>query len=150
MSFFAASDASPWLFAAVIGGFLVIFPLFWSGVLVLLSHCGGWARLAKHYRAMQPPAGGAQQSLIYGRVGWVSYNKVLRISLTAEGFFLETIAIFRPGHPRLFIPWTAVSAHRKARALFGSWVRLDIGVPRTASATLPQRVLEGSPLGGEA
>ncbi len=79
----------------------------WVPALLVLSGISGWATLARSYRWTQPaPAG--DRWFERGRVGIIGYNSTLRFALLNEGFFLGQVLPFRPGHPSLFIPWSAI------------------------------------------
>lgn len=134
-----------WLIPAIVGGFLVVFPLFWCAVVLFLAHAGGWQRLAGSYAAGSRPLSGVPHSAVTGMVGWVSYRFVLDVHVAEEGFFLDVMPLFRIGHPRLFIPWEAVSARRKAFNLFWKTEALGIGTPVIATITLPQGLLPPAP-----
>ncbi len=128
---------------AIVGGFLVVFPLFWCGVVWLLSRMGGWHHLATRYAAGNRPVAGACHGGVTGMVGGVSYRGVLTVHFVPEGFFLEVMVLFRIGHPRLFIPWAAVSGRQARRVLWWNAVSLSVGQPVISTVTLPAKLLEG-------
>jgi hypothetical protein len=139
----AAPEPAPyWLIFAIIGGFLVVFPLFWCFVVWLISHVGGWQRLSKRYAAGNRPVTGARHNGIQGMVGVASYRGTLTLHFNADGFFVEVMPLFKIGHPRLFIPWTDISARKEIRLLWWKSERLSIGNPAVATITLPAALLE--------
>ncbi len=140
-----SGGTSPWLIPAIIGGFLVVFPIFWCLIVMFLAHAGGWQKLARTYAAGSRPLAGTSHAAITGMVGWVSYRFVLDIHVAEEGLFLDVMPLFRMGHPRLFIPWEAVSARRKAFNLFWKTEALSIGTPVIAVITVPQGLLPAVP-----
>ena len=98
--------------------FLVVFPLFWCGVVYLIAHVGGWVRLAQHYH-YNGDFQGQQWSLQSARIGWGNYNGVLTVGANWEGLYLNPMFLFRCGHPPLFIPWYDLSV-KQTGALFTS------------------------------
>jgi hypothetical protein len=134
------------MIAAIIMGFLIVFPLFWCAIVLLLAHAGGWQKLARHYRAGNRPLSGTPHVGVMGMVGWVSYRFVLKVHVADEGFFLEVMPLFRVGHPRLFIPWGAISDRRPVSFAFWKTERVSIGNPVTTVITLPQGVLPAAPV----
>lgn len=134
---------------SIVAGVAVVFPAFWCVALFLLSHIGGWRRLSQVYAAGKRPVSGHRHGHLFGRVGLVSYRGVLTVRVAEEGFFMEVMAIFRPGHPRLFIPWTAIRSRSPARFWLWPAERIEIGNPPAATVTLPDGVLpRGNELSG--
>lgn len=137
-----ATPAPDWLIFAIIGGFLIVFPLFWCFVVWLISHVGGWQRLARHYAAGDRPVTGQRCSGVQGMVGWASYRGTLTLHFNAEGFFMEVMPLFKIGHRRLFIPWSEISARSPHRVFWWKTERLSIGQPAVNTITLPAALLE--------
>lgn len=98
--------------------FIVIFPLFWCGVVYLIANVGGWSQLAKHYR-YDGTFQGQQWSLQSARFGLSSYSGVLTVGANWEGLYLRTMFLFRCGHPPLFVPWYDLSV-KQAGTVFKS------------------------------
>lgn len=138
-------DAPPWLVFAIIGGFLVVFPIFWCSIVWLLSRFGGWHRLAARYATDRSPSG-KRFGTVTGMVGGTSYRNTLTDHLDDGGFFLEVNPLFRIGHPRLFIPWSDVAERTSRNVFWWSSERLAIGRPRIGTVTLPTEVLAESPV----
>ena len=109
--------------------FLLIFPLFWCGIVWLLAQIGGWARLAQDFRTDKTPRGTPfhWQS---GAVGWTSYRGVLQLAAAPEGLFLSLPWLFRVGHAPLFIPWSAFHDAVEQQILWLRQVRSDVGASR--------------------
>lgn len=101
-----SEPAPAWLPVAIVGGFAVVFPLFWMGIVSMLGRFGGWARLAGVFPlppgTPDPPGWFAWTS---GRLGWTSYRSVLRVGPSEQGLHLWTVRFFRTGHPRVLVPW---------------------------------------------
>ncbi|MCB1092834.1 MAG: hypothetical protein KDL87_14960 [Verrucomicrobiae bacterium] len=133
-----------WLPFLIIGAFAIVFPAFWCAVAYLLSHLSGWQRLAKYYSAPEPPApgGGTSHGGVRGKIGGVSYKGVLELQFVPEGFYLETIILFRVGHPRLFIPWSHDTSRRRRHLLWCKLDALTIGDPPLATIALPASLIE--------
>lgn len=127
----------------IIGSFAVIFPLFWCGILWLISLLDGWQRLARRYRSSLQPAG-KLWTWQYGSVNWAGYNGALKLTANADGLFMETLWLFSFGHPRLFIPWQDFHEAKVGYFFFLRQVRAKIGSPSLATVRLPAVVFEES------
>jgi hypothetical protein len=102
--------------------FLIVFPLFWSGIVYLIARFGGWSDLAKHYAIQEPFSGTTfqMQSVTIGMLG--NYRSVVTIGANYDGLYLNPLVVYRPGHPPLLIPWDDIET-RDARGLsFGEMV----------------------------
>ncbi|MCB1210802.1 MAG: hypothetical protein KDK97_15880 [Verrucomicrobiales bacterium] len=141
----STSSEPGWLIFAIIGGFFVVFPLFWCGVVFLLSVLGGWGRLAKLYAAGDRAVSGELHSGVTGKVGGISYRNVLTLHVGHQGFFIEVMPLFRIGHPRLYIPWSEVSARTPVQVLWWKAEKLTLGRPAVGSITLPENVRPTAP-----
>lgn len=133
----AAPDPNWPLTFAIIGGFLVVFPLIWCSVLWFLSRASGWHRLAAHYASGSRPLSGVRHAGLTGMVGGVSYRSILTIHCDSDGFFVEVMPLFRIGQPRLFIPWADVTARRPFAVLWWRAVALSVGQPVIGTISLP-------------
>lgn len=138
----AATDPNWPLMFAIIGGFFIVFPLFWCFVVWILSRASGWHRLAGRYAMVTRPVMGARHSGLTGMVGAVSYRNVLTVHFVPEGFFLEVMVLFRIGQPALFIPWTEVTGRKARQVLWWSAVSLSIGHPVMGTITLPADLVD--------
>ncbi|WP_294221207.1 hypothetical protein [Prosthecobacter sp.] len=141
LSMLAAATASP-----SHNGMIVLFPAafaaLWYFVSTVLSHMGGWHRLAQRFRAVRPPAGRRfwMQSMVLGSV---SYNGCLTMHASKEGLHLAVWLPFRIAHPPLFLPWSEFRNAILRRSLWVKWIELDIGEPPVAKLRLPLKVLQG-------
>jgi hypothetical protein len=122
-------------------GFLLVFPLFWSMVVWLISRFG-WAALAADYHTTQPPTG-SSYSLAFARVGLGNYRGTLNIWLNDSGIFLEPIWLFRVGHARLFLPWQEVKtlSSRPYWWYTGAHLEMNNGHTLTFYGTVAQHLL---------
>lgn len=134
-------DAPVWLAVAIVGGFVIFFPLMWCFVVWLLSQVGGWSALAQRYAAGDRPVSGEAHKSVTGMVGATSYRNILTLHLNEDGFFIEPMALFRIAHPRLFIPWQEVTDRSIVTLLWWQAERLTIGSPKVGSITLPVNIL---------
>ncbi len=121
----------------IVVGFLIFFPALWIGINGLLSRLSGWHRLAARYASASRPVTGTRRGGVSGQVGFVSYRGVLTLHADVDGFFLEVMALFRFGHPRLFIPWSEISANAPRNLLIWKAQCLSIGHPVVGTITLP-------------
>jgi hypothetical protein len=91
-----------WILSAA--GFVAFFVLIWCFVLWVLAFAGGWRRLAQQYGDTTMFTGDTSR-FKSARIGTVNYNGALVLGATDMGLYLAPIAIFRPFHRPMFIPW---------------------------------------------
>lgn len=142
----AEIGAEFWLFLLIPLAFLIIFPLIWCGVVKLLSVVSGWAALARQFPAGERPVSGEEHRRVTAMVGSVSYKRSLTLHLAADGLFVETGKLFSIGHPRLFIPWSAVRRREPVRLFWMSYQRYSIGDPVVATVVFPSGLLDRMPV----
>ena len=130
------------LLPAIIGGFFIVFPLFWCLVVWMLSRGSGWHRLAARHASGSRPVTGVTCGGVTGMVGGGSYRGTLTLHFDTDGFFLEVMPLFRIGHPRVFIPWSEISGRQPFTVLWWKAVRLSVGQPVIATISLPAALLE--------
>jgi len=121
--------------------FLAVFPLFWSGVCLLISMMG-WSRLAAAYQT-EDEAIGETFRTVTGRVGASSYSNVLTVSIEPEGLRLAVMILFRPGHPPILIPWGDILNIRKSSVLFNTFYAFETEQAGNVTVRLPERIVEG-------
>lgn len=117
------------------------FPVLWLAGSALVSHVGGWAALARRFRATTAPPG------VRGWVsGWVGplmrYNGVLRVATPPHGLFLGVSWAFKFQHPDLLVPWEEVRRVEHAPGFFSDQTLLELGPAGT-------RVWLDGPVGAE-
>ena len=135
-----------WLIAPLaIAGFLVVFPLFWCGIVWLVGAMG-WRRLAGRYPAAARPEVTARRvaTATSARLGVVNYNGTVHVGVSPEGLHLSVMSIFRVGHPPLLIPWDEIEASPPHREWFREVCELRLGQPDPLSITLPRHVLDAA------
>ena len=111
---------------AAIAGFLVVFPLFWMGIVYLISRVGGWARLAERYAAQGPATGDAFRMCTARLSHLGNYRNSLNLTVSGSGIHLQPLFIFSTGHDPLFIPWNAVTDLKKRKMLFFTSAQLSV------------------------
>lgn len=94
--------------------FVIVFPLFWSAVVLLIAVVGGWRTLAERYPVDnlfgEPVRHWAWQSM---RMSFSNYNGVLTVDAYDEGLRFSVMFLFRPGHRPFLVPWEEISVARK-------------------------------------
>lgn len=113
---------------AIILGFAVVFPLFWCGVVMLIGAISGWTGLGRTYSTPESVAG---WSIPWLRMrASARYSGVASLDAGPAGLGMRVNGVFRAGHPTLRIPWDAVRFEGEHRGVFGSTVRLELGLDR--------------------
>jgi hypothetical protein len=95
------------------------FMFFWSAVIASVSLIGGWHTLAKRYPREETTfrIGGASGDV--QKFGWTTlkmgpklfptnYGNCVTVTLSDDGLGLNVMLPFRPMHPPLLIPWSAI------------------------------------------
>ncbi len=121
------------------------FALFWIAIAMLLGHVSGWKALHARYGSPLGPLV-PRSSLVSGRVGLVNYNNVLRVGCDPAGMYLSVLALFRAGHPAVFIPWNEVHGVERQDFLWKKRIRFTVGQPPITTIVLPTSVLHSTPL----
>ncbi len=106
------------LLAGLLG--LTLFVVIWVSVCLVLSFAGGWRSLARAYRApVAAPVAAPKGAWVERRAvfsGAARYKNVLRLRADEAGVYLSVVALFRIGHPPLFVPWEDLFATPAASA----------------------------------
>lgn len=110
-------------------GFSLLLVAIWLLVVIMIGKSGDWHRLAGVYSTKAEPRGLPHHKVL-GFVGKARYKFMLTVHVSHDGFSLEVPALFRPGHPRLFIPWSAVSERGSVQVQERNLTALGIGQPR--------------------
>lgn len=116
----------------LIAGILVA--IFLVGVSALLSHAGGWDRLANRYRADRIVPG-ITHFMCRGMVGPVGYW--FRLRVCDSGLRLSVPLFLRVGHPPLFIPWEEFHGVQEREFLAFRWLAAYVGHPAITRVCLP-------------
>ena len=96
--------------------FLVLAILVWITTLLLTSMIGGWLRLADKFplrvKPNSRPLSYVSGSLNYGvrarLLTRANYGRILKVWINQEGLTLALLLIFRPAHPPIQLPWSAI------------------------------------------
>lgn len=128
------SDGAFWLFEHVFLTLPVFIPVFivgWYWMNVTLSKQSGWTELAKTYGVKRAghDVRGAKLKSIGAQIGDVSSYGVHRIGATREGIVLASHILFRPGTPKLMLPWSVVQLSEANPEPSRWWERLLLGPP---------------------
>lgn len=131
---------------AILLGFAVVFPLFWSGVVLLIGAISGWTALGKLFRSDEP-VGGSSVSWMRMRAS-ARYRGVASLEAGPTGLGMQVMALFRPGHPTLRIPWDSVRLQARRSGFLGDTVLLELGpdrVPLMLPASAWEQVERSAP-----
>ena len=124
-------EISPVETALILVAALVAGVAFWCGVVYLIGSFSGWKTLARKYTATGSPSLTGRPLRRYsfqsGRLGrWATYRGSLTLAADPRGLVVDVLAVFRPGHPKLRIPWNHLTVY-EARSLVAFYreVRLE-------------------------
>jgi len=118
--------------------FFGIFVGGWVFTCWILSHLGGWHRLAKHYRRERKPTG-KRHSMASAKIGLANYNNCLTMHSSPEGLSIAVWPMFRIGHPPLLIPWSELNNPDFRGFLWFKYVVLEIGSPKITTISFSQK-----------
>ena len=134
------------LIPLIIAGYAAL----WVGISLLIAKVSGWSALAERYRTDPAMFTGWKTGFQSGRMRvWTRYGGALTVGANGMGFYLAVLAIFRAGHPPLFVPWHAIDVTQGTRFIYAYTTfhfREVPGVTLEVSRRLGDRVLEA---GGE-
>lgn len=117
--------------------FILALPLTWVVCCLLIGRIGGWSRLAESYRHTGVFEG-KRWSMRSARLRWgVPYGNVVTFGANGDGLHMAVLALWRPGHPPLFVPWRDVSV-TEARG----WLRRYIELRFRRCPEVPVRLHE--------
>jgi hypothetical protein len=113
--------------------FVALFIIGWFSISLILSLLGGWFMLASQFRGTSAaPLGKSYWFASMSIRTWfipVSYRNCIFATVSSEGVGLSIFPVFRLGHPRLFIPWSAASDCTQKTYLFWTRTVLEIKKP---------------------
>lgn len=113
----------------------------WCVACLAVSMMGGWSALARRFRKQSDPTGETRSAgpWIYSismRPGG-NYNGVIRLIAAQDALYASVLALLRPGHPPLRIPWNEITIGRSRRP-WGKFVVLTLG----SKEQIPMRISE--------
>lgn len=103
----------------------------WYWVNITLSKQSGWTELAETYGVKQTgrDVRGAKLKSISAQIGDVPSSGVHRIGATREGIVLASHILFRPGTPKMLLPWSVVQLSEADPEPSRWWERVIFGPP---------------------
>lgn len=108
---------------------IMVFPLFWGGVVTLISYLSGWQALAGFYAEDGAPLRETRRfrSLSTRRKSSVpsSYSGVITYGVSETALFISVMILFRMGHKPLKIPFSDISIE-KDKGIFSHEAHLQV------------------------
>lgn len=131
-------------FLIVFGIFIFVFPLFWCGIVLLISRLGGWGRLAKVYAYSGDMKGNIKKrrslSLVRFRFFPSNYSFIVKIGVEREALYFTVSKLFFAGHTPLRIPVKDLTLERTKRGLASMGRLHSARVPEILIALRPNDV----------
>jgi len=97
-----------------LGGFAIIFPLFWLLITYVIGEFGGWHRFSERFpdRELEPHWTRLHlQSAMMGPSPLsASYSNCLTLEICSTGLRLRVIKLFGPFSKPIFLPWSEIEA----------------------------------------
>jgi hypothetical protein len=122
--------------------FPVYFVALWCFILWILS--SAWRRLATYYHHPQE----FQGEILRFRsaiINFAKYNGILNLGMNRRGLYLVPMAIFRPFHKPILIPWEEIVAQPFKRFLYHGYQLQCRSVPGVRIVLYPdtfQRIVD--------
>ena len=121
-------------FPAITIGILVVVThvFFFCGLMIVIARLSGWIALAQRYR-LNGRFDGTCWYFQHAQFRWsMNYSGALTIGVNGDGLYLSIWPMFRPGHPRLFIPWSETTIRMSRTFWLGNYMEIQFpNVPRT-------------------
>jgi hypothetical protein len=91
----------------------------------------GWQSYGSRYRGQRDfPAGvqtfSGQSMMIGGNVAPANYRHVVTVGYDDQGIYLRMGKFFRPFHPPVFVPWSAVNEVEQKKAIKGFYTAVQV------------------------
>ena len=111
--------------------FPVVFIMMWCSVLFAIAKFSGWSRLSEKYICRDSPPL-SWKPFCSGSFGFSNYNSSLWVAFSAEGLYLKTgpLFFFRPFHPVICIPWSAIESVQEKQIFFRRGFEITVINPR--------------------
>jgi hypothetical protein len=110
----------------IVAAYVVVFVIFWSGVVYLISRTSGWARLSEEYPAIGRVQGSAHNWSSARFRMLSSYSYCLSIIIAPTGIYMEPMIFLRIGHSPIFIPREAIQNLEHGKSLIFRSVKLTV------------------------
>ncbi|MBI4676303.1 MAG: hypothetical protein HY748_01845 [Elusimicrobia bacterium] len=122
--------------------------LLWVLVCRLIARLSGWAALARAYPDMAPPMSDRRWRFRSGLMRFGSrYGNCLTLQVDHAGLRLSVLALLKPGHQPICVPWHEVSVRRVQR-FFSELVELrfrsEPDIPLLIDAELAEELAEAA------
>ncbi len=130
-------------YAGILAGPLALI-FIWTFVSFISSIIGGWRALSGDFAA-GGPVSGETHSFQSGRLRIINYNGMLKIVLADRGLYLAVFFLFRPFHPPLLVPWTAITNVREHRLFIFRYVAFDLKSQGRTLTVMISRHIADSP-----
>lgn len=110
--------------------FVAIFAVIYF-IVCLFTSLRGWGSYASRYRGQKIfPEGvqtfSGQSMMVGGNVAPANYRHVVAVGYDDDGIYLRMGMFFRPFHPPLFVPWSAVTAVEQKKAIKGFYTAVEV------------------------
>ncbi len=102
----------------IVPAFLVVFPLFWMGIVKLISLFGWQKFVNDRMMRTEPPLDAkkfAMQSIKIGATG--NYSNCVNAWIHHSGLFLKPMWMFSTGHPLILLNWQDITAIEEKRVM---------------------------------
>lgn len=111
------------------------FAALWLGVGAALAYLGGWASLARRFRAAQPASGErfrAVSGFLGARLLRANYRRCLTVAVGDGGIHLAVPVLLRFQSPPLFIPWAEVESVEEKHVFLSRYAVIRVRGQRPA------------------
>lgn len=105
--------------------FFVAFPLFFIGVIFLISRMG-WRKLAAQFEYTHQ-FDGEKIKLTSAGIGLSNYNNVLNTYVNREGIYMRPRFVFKLFHPAVMIPWKEFRDYNEGKMWFVNTATVLVG-----------------------
>lgn len=148
------ADVSSYLWFLIPVLFILFFSVLWLGITSLLGLLSGWFRLQRAFPdqiEQQPIAQLRGQTGMMGGLALmpVNFKHCLRLDVCPTGLRVAVTRLLGPFQRPFFVPWSNIAAER-GKFLFGTFYRLNFGVPAVGALSLhvgaAQKIAAASPL----
>ena len=110
----------------------------------LIAQIGGWTKLSAKFRC-DDSSSASWTGWQSGKIGCLDYKQCLWIAAAAEGLYIKTgpLFFFRPFHPPLLIPWSAIKSVAERKYWFMQMPELKLTDPPVPIMLQPGGLADG-------